>query len=203
VARLTVRRFAVYVFAALLPLALSGQARAGLLSCGSTSEPFAPWQDTTNYVLAPNGNAEAGTTNWTLTGGAKVVSGNETFYVHGTGESHSILIPAGGTATMNSACVSLLSFWTRFFARNTGAAAAPLKIRLVYKGLLGNVVGILDVNGDEYAGHAWAPVKRQLMSGGVLAPLTATSVQVRLSVPAGSGGAFQVDDLFVDPWALR
>jgi len=200
---LRIRRTTILGLAVLIALALCGQARAGLLSCGSTSQPFAPWGDQANYVLAPNGNLEAGSTNWTLAGGAAVVSGNETSHVHGKYESHSLRIPAGGSATLNSACVSLLSFWSRFFARNTGAATAPLKIRLVYRGLLGSIVGIVDLNGDVHAGYGWAPVDRLLMSGGILAPLTATSLQIRLTVPAGSGGDYRVDDVYVDPMAYR
>jgi hypothetical protein len=41
------------------------------------------------------------------------------------------------------------------------------------------------------------------MSGGLLAPATATSMQIRLTVPSGSGGIYGVDDIEVDPWAFR
>jgi hypothetical protein len=75
-----------------------------------------------------------------------------------------------------------------------------LGIRLVYRGLLGSILSIVDLNADIRAGSDWAPVKPQLMCGGLLAPLTATSVQMRLYVPAGSGGTYRIDDVYIDPW---
>lgn len=174
-------------------------ASAGLVSCGASDQPFIPWGDYTSYMLAPNGDAESGSQNWTFAGGAGVASGNETFYVEGAGDSHSVRIPAGGSATIDHPCVTIASLWMRFFARNAGRAGAPLQIRLVYRGLLGTVLSIVDVNGDIQTGSAWAPVDKQLMSGGLLGPLTATSMQIRLSVPSGSGGDIRVDDVNVDP----
>ena len=40
---------------------------------------FKPWGDLNSYVLAPDGGFEAGGPGWYLGGGAKTVSGNESF----------------------------------------------------------------------------------------------------------------------------
>ena len=40
------------------------------------SQVFAPWQDAANYLLAPNGSFEFGSTGWSLSGGAGIVNGN-------------------------------------------------------------------------------------------------------------------------------
>ena len=70
-------------------------ANAGLISgllggncpTGGT-QVFAPWQDYANYNLAPNGGLESGTTGWSVSGGASVVSGNQPFAVRGLEELH-------------------------------------------------------------------------------------------------------------------
>src|SRR4029079_13709937 len=62
---------------------------AGLLGTGSASycdpysfQAFRPWSDASNYMLAPGGACESGAPAWTLAGGAKVTSGNESYYIH-------------------------------------------------------------------------------------------------------------------------
>ena len=59
-------------------------ASAGLgLACPSpTSTPFAAWSDYANYAFAPDGGFESGGSGWSLSGGARAASGNESFYVH-------------------------------------------------------------------------------------------------------------------------
>src|SRR4051794_37314920 len=87
-------------------------ANAGLLvssaqSCASEtfSTPFAKWGDNATYTPVPGGAFESGQPGWTLSGGAKIVSGNETNYVRSASDSHSLSIPAGGVATSPSICV--------------------------------------------------------------------------------------------------
>lgn len=53
--------------------------------CGSTSQPFAQFGDYRYYTFGANGGLESGATGWSLSG-ARVVSGNESFYVHSHGE---------------------------------------------------------------------------------------------------------------------
>src|SRR5689334_23004691 len=51
---------------------------------GQTMErPFTRWLDLFQYTLAPGGDFESNAAGWTLTGGAQVVSGNESFNVTG------------------------------------------------------------------------------------------------------------------------
>src|SRR5690242_16196518 len=79
-------------------------ARSGLLSCGGGTQVFAPWGDSAYYYPANNGGLESGSTGWTLSGGAAVVSGNEPFYANG---SHSLSLPSGSTATSPVTCIGL------------------------------------------------------------------------------------------------
>ena len=63
------------------------------------SQPFASWGDSSSYTLIPGGNFEAGAFPWALTGGAKVLAGNETYHVGGPADSQSLSLPAGSSAT--------------------------------------------------------------------------------------------------------
>ncbi len=177
-------------------IALAGAvspASAGLgLACpGVTGQPFVPWSDYANYAFSPNGGFESGTTGWT-TSGAKVGLGNESFYIHGSGDKYSLSIPAGASATSPPMCISLLSGKMRFVAR--GDTGAKVKVQIVYRGLLSSVLGILD-GGTYSVGKNWAPSPEVGMLGGVL-PLLTSSVSFRFTA---SGGAVAVDDVYLDP----
>jgi hypothetical protein len=54
------------------------------------SSPFAHWGDTGRYFGLDNNGFENGSTSWTLAGGAKVVSGNESFHVNAAGDSTTV-----------------------------------------------------------------------------------------------------------------
>ena len=83
---------------AAMPAAASADGlNIGLNGCPArpTEHPFARWLDSGNYVLAPGGTFEGSLGGWKLTGGAKVVSGSESFAVHGAGEKHALSLPVG------------------------------------------------------------------------------------------------------------
>ena len=100
--RRTRRTLFATAVAAMALLAPAGTANAGLLSQSAgpcpayaSSKVFSNWLDASNYTLAPGGAFESAS-DLTFTGGAKIVSGNESSYVHGAGDKNSVLIPAGG-----------------------------------------------------------------------------------------------------------
>jgi hypothetical protein len=168
-------------------------ASAGLgLSCPSaTSTPFVPWADSSNYVFAPDGGFESGGYGWALSG-ARVVSGNEAFYVHGGSDKVSLSLPAGASATSPPMCISLLSSKMRFVAR--GDSGSKVKVQIIYRGLLSSVLGILD-GGTYSAGGSWKPSPQIGMLGGLL-PLLTSSVSFRFTAV---GGAVGIDDVYLDP----
>jgi hypothetical protein len=172
-------------------------AGAGLgLACpGATSQPFKTWSDYAQYALVPDGGFEAGASGWTLAGGAKVVSGNESFYIRSKTDRKSLLLPAGAKATTPPMCISLLSSKMRFVVG--GPAGSTVKVQVQYRGVLSSVLGIFD-GGTVSSGGTWAPSPEVSMLGGVL-PLLTQSVQFRLVATAGSP---QVDDVYLDPWKL-
>ena len=88
------RTVAAAIIATIASAAFASTANAGLLTESATScddgpitQPFARFGDGANYKLLPGGSFEAGTDAWQLSGGAKIVSGNETYKVGGSTHS--------------------------------------------------------------------------------------------------------------------
>jgi hypothetical protein len=163
--------------------------------CGATSKPFSPWGDYRNYTFAPDGGLEAGGSGWAFSGGAKVVSGNEPFYVHSRYDNRSLYLPAGSYASTPQACMGTLSTFVRFFVKNS--AGGSLRVQVIYRGLLGNVVGVLNwatISGST----SWSPSPSILNLQSLLAVLGAKSIQLRFYAEDAPS---QVDDIYVDPWA--
>jgi hypothetical protein len=176
---------------ALAGTAAPASAGLGLACPDATSKPFAGWSDYANYAFAPNGGFESGATGWSLSG-AKVVPGNESFYIHASGEKYSLSMPAGASATSPPMCISLLSGKMRFVAR--GDSGAKVKVQIIYRGLLSSVLGILD-GGTYSVGTSWKPSSQVGMLGGTL-PLLTSSVSFRFTAV---GGAVAIDDVYLDP----
>ena len=169
-------------------------ASAGLgLACPSpTTTPFAAWSDYANYAFASDGGFEGGASGWSLSGGARAASGNESFYVHSKTDKSSLSLPVGASATSPPMCISLLSGKMRFVAR--GDSGSKVKVQIIYRGLLSSVLGILD-GGTFSAGGSWKPSPQVGMLGGVL-PLLTSSVSFRFTAV---GGAAAIDDVYLDP----
>ena len=187
--------------------ATTGAASAAVVCPNPTSTPFKAEGDFASYALAPDGGFEAGAPGWTLTGGAKVVAGNESFAAGGPG-SHSLSLPAGSTATSPPMCIGLVSTSMRAFVSNSGSAASRLHVQVIYNGGAGALVGGLGAGlgisdeGTFSSGAAWAPMSEPVsMLGGAL-PLFTPSVQFRFT-PLGSGGGWRIDDVYLDPLMHR
>jgi hypothetical protein len=180
-------------------------ANAGILVSSATScdeqtfeQPFLPWADVANYVLAPNGTFESGTSGWTLSGGASVVSGNESFYVHAPGESSSLSLPAGSSATSGSMCVGIEHPTLRIFASKANALTSTLKTEVLFEDATGSVhaltIGVLS------ASSSWQPsvVMPIVVNLLPLLPDERTAVAFRFTVQGA--GVWRVDDVYVDPY---
>ncbi|HXV32541.1 MAG TPA: hypothetical protein VD769_00925 [Gaiellaceae bacterium] len=193
-------------------LALAAPAAAGSFAdsaapCeGRTAEqPFKRWLDPMRYVLAPNGNLESGATGWRLTGGAKVVAGNETFYVGGAGDSRSLYLPTGSSATTRAMCVQLLHPTVRYFARNRATPVlSSLRVEALVENPLTGGVLVLPV-GVHTGPRAWHPSLPGLVLADFLSVLGddgELAVAFRFK-PLGLGAAWQIDDVYVDPFRNR
>jgi hypothetical protein len=177
----------------------------GLLSgncAGGGSQIFAPWQDFANYYLAPNGSFELGTQGWSLSGGAAVVGGNEPFLPTGT---HSLALPSGSRALSPTICLGPKQIYVRMFVSDLGGVDSGLRVRVVWYGLLNNVLGLTDF-ATLVPGGGWAPSSKVNSSGGLQVPLLpilgSTSARVEIT-PLGSGSKWRIDDLYIDPSVIR
>src|SRR5919202_3491658 len=133
------RMFVVAALVVAFAAPASAAADGVLAGCPSSSyeQPFAPWLDFASYVLAPDGDLESGAAGWSLDGGAAVADGNDRFYVHGEGDTRSLSLPSGSTATTSSMCVDATRPDLRFFVRNTGSLLSTLKVEVLYTDVLG------------------------------------------------------------------
>jgi hypothetical protein len=187
-------------------LAMTSTAKAGLIGTGSASycdttphQAFAAWDDSSYYAKLFNGGFEGGSTGWVLGGGARIVSGNEPFYVNAGSDTHSLLLPTGSSAYSGTVCFAPGDWHMRFFARNVGASGGKLHVQVIVPSLLGGLLSILD-GGTVSGGSAWAPSPQlQLLLSNVTGLLGTKAVAFRFT-PVGSGAAYQIDDVYLDPW---
>jgi hypothetical protein len=197
------RKVLTAMVAALVAMALSASA-AQAASCPyyGAEQVFKPWGDSHHYVLAPNGGFEAGSTGWVLSGGAATVAGNESFYLNDPADSRSLSLPSGSSAVSPPICMSLDTPIFRLLARNTGDPAAGLRVEATYP-LLG-LVRTKTISTVK-AGSSWAPSQQMstvLSLATVVGTVIPSAIQIRIT-PVGSGGQWQIDDLYIDPFARR
>jgi hypothetical protein len=187
-------------------LTATSAAQAGLIGTGSASycnpsstQAFARWGDTANYALFQNGGFESSSTSWGLSGGAKVVSGNEPFFLHGAGDKSSLLLPAGSSATSGTMCFALGDWHLRLMTRNVGSSTGSLHVTVMVPSLVGGLLAVLD-GGTVTGGTSWAPSPRlQLTLSNVTSLLGTKAVAFRFT-PVGRNAAYQIDDVYLDPW---
>jgi hypothetical protein len=175
-------------------------AHAGVLTTSATNcddgvptQPFAQYGDTAQYKTV--GTFESGTAGWALTGGAKVVAGNETAHVSGAGDSHSLSLPAGSTATTPPVCVGLAEPTLRFFAKRDSGLLSTVVVSVQVQTSLGLWV-TLPLGVD--LGGAWHPSGRMLILANLLPLLPPDRTAVRFTF-APLLGSYQIDDVYVDP----
>jgi hypothetical protein len=191
-------------FLAAAALMVTPSAEAGLIGtgpasgCGTASKVFAPWGDQDNYLLVPGGAFESGQPAWSMSGGARVVAGNEPFYVRSAQDRNSLYLPSGSSALSPTVCFGLGDWHARFFVRNVGSASGSLKVDIAVKSLLG-LVSILD-GGSVSGSGAWAPSPRIGLTLTNLCSLLGVKAVAFRFRTVGSGAAFQVDDVYLDPW---
>jgi hypothetical protein len=191
------------MLAALATTAAPASAGLGVACPDPTSQAFKAWGDGAQYAYVPNGGFENGSGGWALSGGAKVVPGNESFFIHGDDERYSLYLPSGSSATSPPMCISLFSSKMRFFAANAGSPSSRLRVQVIYNGgtsgLLSLVTKLLGLSDFGYvqAGPAWQPSPAIGMLSGTL-PLLTRSVQFRFT-PADRNGSWLVDDVYLDP----
>jgi hypothetical protein len=175
-------------------------ASAQACSYTGATQVFKPWGDLHSYSLAPDGGFEAGGSGWSLQGGASVAAENESFHLNGAGDSRSLSLPSGSSVVSPPLCMSLETPVFRMLARNAGDPSSKLRVEATY-----SLLGVLrtTVVNTVSAGSEWAPTQEMspvLGLSNVVGTILPASIQVRIT-PVGNGGAWQVDDFYVDPFS--
>jgi hypothetical protein len=164
--------------------------------CGATSTPFAQFGDYRYYTFGANGGLENGGSGWSLSG-ARVVPGNESFYVHSSSDRYSLSLPSGSSAYTPKLCMGTTSTVLRFFVRSSDQGS--VRVEVVLRNLLGQVLGVLQISRIS-PGDSWQAGPSILNLDSLLGLLGVSSVQLKFTALSGN---VQVDDVYVDPWASR
>jgi hypothetical protein len=183
------------------PVARADVAPPSVPGCGTQhfSQPFLQFADPAWYVAVPRGSFESGTSAWTLLGRVDIAKGNEPWQVNSSKDKRSLVLLPGSSATSAPVCVSLFHPTLRFFARGFAfSAPAALNVNILYRDALGHAqslpIGAVLPNG------LWAPTTPMILTTDVLSTLSGDHTSVRFQfVPQGTS-AWQIDDVYVDPW---
>lgn len=180
-------------------------AQAGLLVASASDceeqtleRPFARWLDPLSYHLVPDGGFEQGAAGWTLSK-AKVVDGNEPFYVHGAGERKSLSLPPGSVATSPVMCAGIHKPFMRFFAKSSGGllSLSTLSVEVLFETAGGQVLSLpvgLVLPNTKWQPSLPLPVLASLLP---LLPGEQTPIAFRFR-PLG-GATWTIDDVYLDP----
>jgi hypothetical protein len=189
--------------AALVAGALSTGAVAGsqpVADCPSQTlvQPFLPWHDYGTYFLAPGGAFETTPAGWTLSGGAEVVAGNESSHVDSASDANSLTLPTGSSATSPQVCVTIHSPNLRLFSANGGSVRSMLDLTVNYTDTRGAARSALI--GTLRGGSSWS-LSSQILFMSRIAPVVGGHGQtwVSFTFKPTSGGAWRIDDVYVDP----
>ncbi len=188
--------------AASLALAAPAMADQGVKPNGKCmspklQQPFAQFGDDGSYSLAPDGGLEQGGRDWSLSGGAAVVPGNEPFAVGKANDKRSLDLPAGSAAATDVFCVAERHTDARLFATRTGGSSlSTLDVSAVVVAADGSTTThqLASLTGDE-----WAPTDLVSLAS-QLPELTSThAVDVELRFAPSGDSSWQIDDVYVDP----
>lgn len=165
-----------------------------------TTKAFAKIGDLADYTLAPGGNFESGASGWSL-GGASVVAGNEPLFLGSPFDKRSLAVPAQARAVSPAFCVGVEHPTFRLTARMTGGSWGSLAVKLRWTESSGRVneTTVASLDGAGY--RTWKPTPTITLAPTL--PLWASGQSLKVQVvldPEDFGGAWQVDDLYIDPY---
>jgi hypothetical protein len=177
-----------------------------LLGCGYDAEhPFLRFLDPLPYTLLPGADFESGAAGWRLSGGARIADGNEPWDLSGDG-AHSLLLPAGSSATSPPMCMGLVLPVVRFVSSG-GAALSYLQVDALYTDVAGRQRSVTLLPAA-LPSRSWTPTLPLLQLGGTLNALTLNGLTSEISLrftPRSllfGSGTWRIDDVYVDPWKV-
>ena len=133
---------------------------------------------------------------------AERAPGNEPSLVGAATDASSLVIGGGGVALSPAFCVDSSMPYLRFFARSLGTNG-KLAVRLVVQTRLGVSTAPFSRVAALPAGSmpTWAPTGQLALADGMTAPGARPST-ARLAFSVEGHGAWQLDDIYVDPYRM-
>jgi hypothetical protein len=193
---------AIAAACAVAPTAQAGVLVASAPSCeqGALERPFQRWLDPLSYTLVPDGGFEAGAAGWSLTGGAKVVNGNETFFVHGSGEQKALSLPPGSSATSPVMCAGIDKPVMRFFSKSSGGLLniAVLSVEVLFETHDGKIASL--PVGVALPSSKWQPTLPLPVLASLLPLLPDEQTPIAFRFRPVAGATWTIDDVYLDPW---
>jgi len=171
-------------------------AAAGNCPANVLEQPFTRWLDPLSYTLVPDGTLERSAAGWSLSR-AKVVSGNETFYVHGAKESKSLSLPAGSTATTPVMCAGIDKPVLRFFAKSSSPLLSSLAVDVLFESSSGQVLSA--PVGVVLPSSTWQPTLPLPVAASLLPLLPASQTPVAFRFRPVGSATWTIDDVYLDP----
>jgi hypothetical protein len=209
VRRLSLRASAATLISLVALCAGATSANAGVLvasapSCDAQAlnKTFLPWLDIADYTALSGGDFEGSMSGWSLTNGAAVASGNESFSVGGSDDANSLSLRSGSSATSAPICVGLTHPTVRFFVkrRSTGllATLATVRVDVLFELADGTVASL--PMGTVLGNSNWQPTLPIVVAANLLPLLPGDTTPIAFRFTA-QGGDFSIDDVWVDPYA--
>jgi hypothetical protein len=157
---------------------------------------FEQFGDSAQYSLLAGGSFEPGAADWSLTG-AKVVGGNESYNL--ARGSHSLAIQPTGLAVSPSFCVSIANPSFRFVLERTSGSWGVLNVILRWREASGTSHDTTVASLQPGTSWTVSPVL-QLATTLPLWQAGSTLTAQLVFKPEEYGGAFQLDDVYIDPY---
>jgi hypothetical protein len=183
------------------------QARSGKLAAAATcgfqnpSQVFAPWGDSANYALAPQGDLST-TTGWSFK--HVTVATDHDPYTAGAG---SLLFAQGDSEAVTPAmCVDLTNPTIRLFMKDTGGnGKSDVKVDVLYEDVNGNIQHL--TLAKLRAGSAWAPsitipIAVNILSAASARGVTAVAFDFKVE-GLQKNETLSLDSFYVDPFLAR
>jgi hypothetical protein len=167
-----------------------------------SSAVFSRWLDPARYFQVTNGGFEHSTDDWTLSAGASVQAGNESFRVGGSADEHSLVLAAGASAESHAACVTLGEPTMRLFVKAPRTLGAALRVDATVENPTTGLTlqtSYLVLGG--LAPSQWAPTPEILVPN-LLGGILPENLTIRITA-VGAPATWSVDDVYVDPFKSR
>lgn len=186
-------RFAIALSTATALAALLPSLASAACPASTLSEPFTAYGDDASYSLVQGGLFESGAPGWSLSQ-SSVISGGV------NGDRHALAIQPSGSAVSPPICVSIEEPSFRFFARQISGSWAVLDVILKWSEASGasheTTVAALQ------SGTSWALSPVLQLAGALPVWEANQTLTVKLLFkPEPYGGAWAIDDVYVDPYS--